>query len=349
MGKRLGFAVLAASLACSAAHATTYPAIYSFGDSLSDVGNVFNSTAGTYPIPGVYFVGRFTNGQNWVEDLASKLGLGVSPSFSFTSPAGNDFAWGGAQTGTTIVSGDSLIPSLDNQVDLQFKMLEPSPTSGALYTLDIGGNDIFNAVSALKSGSISFNDMTTTFLNQAVTNTVDAIKDLYDDGMRSLLYYETPDLALVPEYVALGSSFAADAGTLAKDFNTEVLNGVHALNLAGLTVFDVPTFSSLDKIVANPSAYGFTDVTDPCYSGSFDTPGTVCADPDQHLFWDSEHPTKIAQALAGELAFNVLNGTTDPLTAPEPSTWAMMLMGFAGLSFASWRARHAGAPPPERG
>jgi hypothetical protein len=24
---------------------------------------------------------------------------------------------------------------------------------------------------------------------------------------------------------------------------------------------------------------------------------------------------------------------------PEPSTWAMMLLGFAGLAFAGWRAR----------
>ena len=29
---------------------------------------------------------------------------------------------------------------------------------------------------------------------------------------------------------------------------------------------------------------------------------------------------------------------------PEPSTWAMMLVGFAGLAFAGWR-RHGGAGP----
>jgi hypothetical protein len=39
MRKRLRFAVLAASLACGSAHASTYQAIYSFGDSFSDVGN----------------------------------------------------------------------------------------------------------------------------------------------------------------------------------------------------------------------------------------------------------------------------------------------------------------------
>ena len=28
-----------------------------------------------------------------------------------------------------------------------------------------------------------------------------------------------------------------------------------------------------------------------------------------------------------------------PLNIPEPSTWAMMLVGFAGLAFAGYRAR----------
>jgi phospholipase/lecithinase/hemolysin len=339
MRKRLGLAILAA-LACGGAHAATYPAIYSFGDSLSDVGNDFTVSIGALP-PLPYFNGRFSNGLNWVDDLTVKLGLGNAATPSL--PGGNDFAWGGAQTGTTIATGNTLIPSLDNQVDSQFKTQIPSPIPGALYTLDIGANDILNAVNGFKNGSISLTDLTTTFLNQAVANTVDAVHDLYTDGMRSFLYYEAPDLAVVPDYVVLGPQYAAEAGTLAKDFNTDVLNGIQALDLSGLTVFDVPVFSSIDKIVANPSAFGLTNVTDPCFSGNTVTPGTVCADPDQYLFWDGEHPTKVAHALTAELAFDVLNGTTDPLTAPEPSTWVMMLTCFAGLSFAGWRARRAGA------
>ena len=155
--------------------------------------------------------------------------------------------------------------------------------------------------------------------------------------MRSLLYYEVPDLSVVPDYKELGSQFAADAGTLAKDFNTDVLNAVK--DLSGLNVFDVPIFSAIDKIVADPSAFGLTNVTTPCFSGDFETPGSVCADPDQSLFWDGEHPTKVGQALTADLAFDVLTGTTDPALVPEPSTWAMILIGFTGLGLAGWRAR----------
>lgn len=332
MGKRLGVAVLAGLAACGGAQAATYPAIYSFGDSLSDVGNVFAGTADTFPLPGFYFDGRFSNGPNWLDDLSAKLGLSISPALL----GGNDFAVGGAQTGETIVN-DPPVPviGLTDQVK-SFQIVNASPTPGALYTLDIGANDILNAVTALKNGQISYTQMTTTFLNEAVANTVGAISDLYADGMRSLLYYEVPDLSVVPDYKDLGSQFAADAGTLARDFNTDVLNAVE--DLSGLNVFDIPTFSALDKIVADPSAFGLTNVTTPCFSGDFETPGSVCADPDQSLFWDGEHPTKVGQALTADLAFDVLTGTTDPALVPEPSTWAMILIGFTGLGLAGWRA-----------
>lgn len=343
MRKRLGLAVLAGSLACGPAHAAAYPALYSFGDSLSDVGNVLigSSLAGDpLPLPAFYDNGRFSNGPNWLDDLAFKLGLSVSPSLSI--PPGNDFAIGGAQTGATIVNNPAPPIGLTDQVAL-FKTVDRSPTPGALYTLDIGGNDILNAVTAAKNGTINPGDLTTTFLNQAVANTVGAINDLYHDGMRTLLYYEVPDLSVVPDFEALGSTFSADARTLAMDFNTDVLNDVKALGLIGLTVFDVPIFSTIDQIVANPSAVGLTNVTSPCFSGDFETSGSVCSDPNSFLFWDGEHPTAAADALTADLAFNVLTGTTtdpgDPPAAPEPSNWAMMLIGFAGLSFAYWRAR----------
>ena len=345
MRKHLGLAVLATSLASGAAHAATYPAIYSFGDSLSDVGNALaaSSAAGQpTPLPSFYFNGRFSNGPNWLDDLAGKLSLSVSPALSF--PPGNDFAFGGAQTGETIANNPAAPINLTDQV-ASFKTVDSSPTPGALYTLDIGGNDILNALTGVEKGTISESELMTTFLNQAVMNTVGAISDLYADGMRTLLYYEVPDLSVVPDFENLGSALSAQARTLAMDFNTDVLQDVKGLGLSGLTVFDIPVFSTLDQIVADPSAFGLTNVTTPCFSGGVATPGTVCADPNQSLFWDGEHPTAAADALTADLAFDVLTGATDPPATPEPSTWVMMLIGFAGLGLAGYRSSRTSCHP----
>ena len=338
MRKGLGAAIVAASLGCSAAQASSYSTIYSFGDSLSDVGNIFAATGGAIPAPffppppfppkPAYFDGRFSNGPNWVDDLSAKLGLGpVTPS----AAGGNDFAVGGAQTGPTSVNPGVPLVDLNYQVE-EFDVLHHSADSSALYTLDIGANDIGNALSAYGKDPKTFD--LSGFLSSAVSNTVGAIDTLYRDGARDLLYYEVPDLSLVPAFEAGGLL----GGKLATQFNYDVLTEIKQ-NDPGLTVFDVPIFSALQTIVNYPYRFGFTNVTSPCISGNFEAPGTGCADPNQYLFWDDEHPTAATQSLTADLAYSVLNGAPDPIATPEASTWAMMLIGFAGLAFAGWRAR----------
>ena len=324
MKRHLGLAVLAAALSGNAppvaANPPLFPALYSFGDSLSDVGNVFTLSSGTIPIS-PYFDGRFSNGPNWLDDLSKRLGLSaVTPSLLL----GNDFAWGGAQTGPTSVN-PGLPTDLVDQV-AAFGTAVPSPKTGALYTLDIGANDIGNALSAFAKNPLF--DLKG-FLSEAVANTVGAIDTLYfGDDARDLLYYEVPDLSVVPAFEAAGPL----GGELAKAFNDDVLAGIKPLK--GLKVFDVPVFNMIDEVVNDPKMFGLANATTPCFSGSFDTPGTECATPDTFLFWDGEHPTAAGHLLTADLAFKVL-------TAPEPSTWAMMLVGFGGLSFAGWRARRA--------
>ena len=126
-----------------------YTTLFAFGDSLSDAGNDYLIDGGTDPVS-PYYQGHFSNGLTWVEDLSNMLGLRpLSPSLA----GGNDFAFGGAETGPTAIEGV-------NPGDLlfqvaQYAVLHPTPVGGALYTLDIGGNDLFKALDELHAGQIS--------------------------------------------------------------------------------------------------------------------------------------------------------------------------------------------------
>src|SRR5258705_12872089 len=86
----LGVVIATAGLAISPALAGPYIALFAFGDSLSDAGNVFLATGGFEPAP-PYVGGHFSNGPTWGEDLSLLLGLGpLTPSLA----GRNDFAFG---------------------------------------------------------------------------------------------------------------------------------------------------------------------------------------------------------------------------------------------------------------
>ena len=55
-------------------------------------------------------------------------------------------------------------------------------------------------------------------------------------------------------------------------------------------------------------------------------------DPNTGEYWDGIHPTAAAHLVIAD-AFLAE-------AVPEPSTWAMMLLGFAGLGFMAYRRRN---------
>ena len=131
------------------AHAGPYSAIYAFGDSLSDVGNVFLGTDGTEPAP-PYFAGRFSNGPIWLDYLAAQLGTGpMIPSLL----GGTDYAFGLATTGfAPTLSTPSLVPTFVQQVALFNTATGVAPPS-ALYAVWIGANDLLNVLQSGAAGA----------------------------------------------------------------------------------------------------------------------------------------------------------------------------------------------------
>jgi outer membrane lipase/esterase len=80
-------------------------------------------------------------------------------------------------------------------------------------------------------------------------------------------------------------------------------------------------------IFNDPVGHGFTNVTDACGAAAV---GTDC---NTYEYWDGIHPTAAAHMVIAD-AFLTATGAV-----PEPSTWAMMLLGFAGIGFLAYRRK----------
>ena len=104
---------------------------------------------------------------------------------------GNDFAFGGATTGRREIDPVNPLPiDLPDQIEAYAVEHPIAGSNGALYTLDIGANDILDA---LGSGTIKLG-LPDTSSQQAEANTVDAVEEsAHDLGARSLLFYEVAE------------------------------------------------------------------------------------------------------------------------------------------------------------
>ncbi len=313
------FSTVTISLLCSSG-AFAYSSIEAFGDSLSDNGNLYaltKSYLGTgIPVSPPYYNGRFSNGPVAVEVMASDLGLKL-----------DDHAYGGAQTGTTNLNAALNGTGIQAQVAGYVSALSTAGVSAdanALYFLWGGPNDIFANVTS------------TTVAATAAANMAANVSTLYSAGARDFFIPLMPDLSLTPwatqqDATTPGAKQAALDRT--NEFNTALTNDLNALapTLAGanIQVFDTvalqhATFSALAGLGYN--------TTDPCLNGDYTSGGTVCANPDKYLFWDSVHPTAFVHEALGN-AFAV--------AVPEPSTYALLGIGLMGLAVGTVRRNRA--------
>jgi phospholipase/lecithinase/hemolysin len=297
--------------------ARAYSALYVFGDSLSDAGNDYIGTSGLEPAA-PYVNGQFSNGPIWVEGLSEGLGLGpIRPALS----GGTDYAFGGATTGyPATASSPVLVPSVTQQVGLFLLSAVGSVApSSALYAVWIGSNDIFNIITNGVTGTTAQQQAQGAAQTEAA-----ALATLAAHGARDFLVPLVGDLGATPTLTLLGTQASAAGTALSLIYDAALeadLAGLTATPGIDLTYLD--TFSLLDSAIADPASYGLTNVTSPCYVGLYTGGGSVCATPDQYLFWDNLHPTAVGQALIARAALEAV---------PEPATLAILATGLAGVA-----------------
>lgn len=147
-----------------------------FGDSLSDVGNVYIFSEKTNPKE-PYFEGRFSDGLLWIEVFAERMGLEVpKPSLA----GGTNYAYGGARTGDGNRDGK---PDMGMQVKQFLEKSGGKIEKGQLVVVCGGCNDFVRG-----------NPL------EVVPNLVDHITELAKAGGKTFLVSNFPPIGGLPVF-----------------------------------------------------------------------------------------------------------------------------------------------------
>ena len=315
------------------AGAAAFSNLFVFGDSLSDSGNNAAVLDATYPYPPgtlrtatpissptfipelPYASNRYSNGPVWVEGLAAGLGLSAQPSVL----GGTNFAFGGARSGPL---GSSFPYSLLDQTQLFLGATGGHAPSTALYVISGGGNDARDAFALAAGGGDP-----SMLINTYAADIGSIITSLEMAGAHDILLLNVPDIGMTPAIQAYGSSAVALASGVAGAMNTALDTMLGTLSPSmthGIRLLD--TYTLVDDIVADPAAFGMTDVTSACAASQ------ACIDnPDTTFFWDGIHPTTAGHAILARAALR---------TVPEPSTVLLVAIGV----FALWSSVRRKSP-----
>ena len=312
-----------------------FSGIHSFGTSLSDEGNAFiacggqslppydNLTSSLNVAPGDSPYARgghhFSNGSTWVAALAKSLGVANGALAVLQNPVGTNYA----QAGTTAIPDGPLGPlpcRVSFAEQIQAAMERGGIPGDALVTVEIGSNDVINAVlffvNQITIGGLdplTANAVTkSTVLEPAALLTSLGINQLIAGGASTLLWATVPDIGLTPSMAILDAQlqlFGFPAGLItgaATDFAETYNESVQALlqpAIDGGTIVKFDLFTILQEIVSGGDVE--LNVTDACVTPNLAP--YVCMKPDNYLFWDGTHPTKATHDFFAEKAMEALS------------------------------------------
>ena len=258
----------------SASQGTGINKIIAFGDSLSDNQNVYNASDWTLPDSNTWFLGRFSNGKNWVEYLAANLNLPLY-----------DWAVGGAG----VTTQDLVIPGVVEQVQSWTEYMQKAPNyqpQNTLFTMLIGGNDLVN-----------YN----TTVAQVMSGETQAVQTLINAGARNILILTLPDVSKAPVFTIKtnGATVAAEVVDLNNQL-TAMVSGLRAQYGSNLNIRLFDTYALFNDVLNNPANYNVTNTSTSCLNINTDStlnyletqnPRSTCTNPDTFVFWDTLHPT----------------------------------------------------------
>lgn len=231
-------------LGTPSANAAEFGAFYAFGDSLTDCCAFGRTTEGNAP--------------NWADRLPSLIGA------TYTASPRTNFAVGGAQSGYTNVA-----PANDQAVGGgsgflaqvgRFEAQGVAVTARDVAGVWIGTNDIWS--STFSAGSLpgwaqaplGARPGVAALTDHVVGNVRAGIQGLVDEGFRNIVLISPYDLA---------QSTVIDpaARDLATSYSLAIRDAYAGLQTSGVNTYVLDTVDLLQRVQANPGAYGFDRVT----------------------------------------------------------------------------------------
>ncbi|XP_061351608.1 GDSL esterase/lipase At5g14450-like [Gastrolobium bilobum] len=346
--------------------ACDFPAIFNFGDSNSDTGCM---AAAFYPMASpsgeTFFhepAGRASDGRLIIDFVAKHLGFpylsAYINSIGTSYRHGANFAAGSStirrQNKTFFDGGSPFVLEIQIEQFNQFKARtgkfftqaknnsyrkhfpRPEEFANAIYTIDIGQNDIAAALQNVggEDSQAVILDIVEYFSNQ--------VQNLYGLGARTFWIHNTGPIGCLPVAMPMhnANNYTPVAGYLdqngcvnyqndmAKEFNKELKNIVVKLRAmfpdASLTYVDM--FSAKYELISNANKEGFVDPSNICcgyhedgyhvYCGNKamingkEIFAGSCEDPSKYISWDGVHYTEAANRW---IATRILNGSfSDP-------------------------------------
>ena len=304
------------SICISPLYAEDIEEIVVFGDSLCDTGNLYAQQA--FPTS-PYFDGRFSNGLVWVEYLADLMDVErPTPSIK----GGTNYAWGGAETGG--FGPDDYLsargtPNIGIQIN-SFLYPDPSdrttfnyPKGNQLFIVWAGANDFNNAGELPNPQDIVDN----------IIKHIRTLASASEPGEKlRVLIPNLPPLGQTPQIQYLGVYDPAMPwilDVLSIEFNIILHRELKKLEkeLKNIIFYKLNVFSLLQKMIIDPAAFGFTNVSDTVRgTDELGCPLDVTAvleeeklvdNPNEYLFFDDVHPTTAAHEIIAERALEIID------------------------------------------
>ncbi|GJV84358.1 GDSL esterase/lipase-like protein [Tanacetum coccineum] len=315
------------------------PAVYVLGASMVDVGNnnylPLSLAKANFPHNGLDYpdrksTGRFSNGMNFADFFANKIGLPTSPPYlSLNSDAtppitGVSFASGGSgilnETGKTYIQVIPLAQQINYFSLVRNKLIQQLGQSNAqkhlsksIFLFAFGTNDM---LAYFNNGSTIPKQYTQQqYVDLIVSTFKGLLKMLYGLGARKMVVAGVGPLGCYPLKRKLIKDGECD---VAVDFWSARYNDGLKLMLRDLkseskdmnyVYFDM--YGAMTNLFQNPKTYGFTDIKEACCGlGKLnaDVPcvptSSYCTNRKNHVFWDLIHTTEVVASIFADLLYN---------------------------------------------